>query len=129
MDPKESQNAWDKVVAKAWSDELFKKRLLADPATLLKEHGIEVPAEVNVKVMEDSAKTVHLILPERHGELSDVELDQVAGGLCSVGDDAQLANVDLQKILQKQQQTLQTLSNISKTSYDTAMSLIHKIGG
>ncbi|HEU4391440.1 MAG TPA: hypothetical protein VFV34_26810 [Blastocatellia bacterium] len=33
--------------------------------------------------------------------------------LNSIGDDAQLANIDLQNILQKQQQTLQTMSNIS----------------
>ena len=47
----------------------------------------------------------------------------------SVGDDAQLANVDLQNILQKQQQTLQMLSNISKTLHDTALAVIRKIGG
>jgi hypothetical protein len=47
----------------------------------------------------------------------------------TVGDDAQLANVDLQNILQKQQQTLQMLSTISKLLHDTAMSVIRKIGG
>jgi hypothetical protein len=47
----------------------------------------------------------------------------------SVGDDAQLANVDLQDMLQKQQQTLQMLSNIDKELYDTAMAVIRKIGG
>lgn len=49
--------------------------------------------------------------------------------LDSVGDDAQLANVDLQNCLQKQQQTLQMMSNISKMLYDTAMAVIRKIGG
>ena len=49
--------------------------------------------------------------------------------LHSVGDDAQLANVDLQNTLQKQQQTLQTLSNISKALHDTAMAVIRKMGG
>ncbi|MFI4930344.1 MAG: hypothetical protein ACHP83_08905 [Burkholderiales bacterium] len=49
--------------------------------------------------------------------------------LNSVGDDAQLANVDLQNCLQKQQQTLQMMSNISKMLYDTAMAVIRKIGG
>lgn len=37
-------------------------------------------------------------------------------GLNTIGDDAQLANVDLQNVLQKQQQTLQMISNISKES-------------
>jgi len=49
--------------------------------------------------------------------------------LNSVGDDAQLANVDLQNMLQKQQQTLQMMSNISKMLNDTALAVIRKIGG
>jgi hypothetical protein len=49
--------------------------------------------------------------------------------LNGVGDDAQLANVDLQNVLQKQQQTLQMMSNISKMLYDTAQSVIRKMGG
>ena len=49
--------------------------------------------------------------------------------LNSIGDDAQLANVDLQNMLQKQQQTLQMMSNISKALHDTAMSVIRKMGG
>src|SRR2546423_921962 len=49
--------------------------------------------------------------------------------LSSVGDDEQLANVDLQNILQKQQQTLQMLSNISKALYDTAWAVTRKMGG
>jgi hypothetical protein len=49
--------------------------------------------------------------------------------LSSVGDDAQLANVDLQNMLQKQQQTLQMMSNISKMLHDTAMAVIRKMGG
>ena len=43
--------------------------------------------------------------------------------------DAQLANVDMQNALQKQQQTVQMMSNISKQVHDTAMAVIRKIGG
>jgi hypothetical protein len=49
--------------------------------------------------------------------------------LTTVGEDAQLANVDLQNVLQKQQQMLQMMSNISKTLHDSAMAVIRKIGG
>ena len=49
--------------------------------------------------------------------------------LNGLGDDAQLANVDLQNILQKQHQTLQMMSNISKMLFDTAQSVIRKVGG
>jgi len=45
-----------------------------------------------------------------------------------IGDDAQLANIELQNMLQKQQQTLQTISNVSKMLHDTAMSVIRKFG-
>jgi hypothetical protein len=48
--------------------------------------------------------------------------------LNSVGDDSNLGNIDLQNVLQKQQQMIQTLSNLSKMMHDTAMSIIRKIG-
>jgi len=62
------------------------------------------------------------------GQLDDY-IKKVEDQLNSVGDDAQLANVDLQNMLQKQQQTLQMMSNISKSLHDTAMSVIRKMGG
>jgi hypothetical protein len=49
--------------------------------------------------------------------------------LNTVGDDAQLANIDLQNALQKQQQLVQMISNISKLLNDTAMNVIRKTGG
>lgn len=50
--------------------------------------------------------------------------------LCNTADESsQMANVDLQNALQKQQQTLQTMSNVSKMLHDTAMAVIRKIGG
>ena len=48
--------------------------------------------------------------------------------LSAIGDDAQLANIDLQSALQKQQQTIQMMSNISKTLHDTALAVIRKMG-
>ncbi|MDQ2986274.1 MAG: hypothetical protein M3R13_06070 [Armatimonadota bacterium] len=59
----------------------------------------------------------------------EAEIKKWEEKLNSLGDDAQLANVDLQNILQKQQQTLQMMSNISKMLHDTAMSVIRKMGG
>jgi hypothetical protein len=40
--------------------------------------------------------------------------------LSATADDAQLANIDLQNMLQKQQQTLQRFSQMSKMTSDTA---------
>ena len=72
-------------------------------------------------------------------KVSLAQLHQITGGsyplkdweeqLETVGDDAQLANLDLQNYMQRLQQNLPTLSNMSKTSHDTAMAIIRKIGG
>ena len=62
-------------------------------------------------------------------ELLDNEIARWEDRLNTIGDDVQLANVDLQNILQKQQQALQMLSNISKAQHDTVMTIIRKIGG
>ncbi len=48
--------------------------------------------------------------------------------LSSVGDDTQLATIDLQNMLQKQQQSLDAISIESKMLHDTAMAVIRKIG-
>jgi hypothetical protein len=68
---------------------------------------------------------------ERVGSIAllEQEIAHWEGRLAMIGDDAQLANVDLQNILQKQQQTLQMMSNISKTSHDTLLAIIRKMGG
>lgn len=47
----------------------------------------------------------------------------------TLGDDAQLANLDLQNALQKQQQVLQMMMNIMKTRHDTAKNIINNISG
>ena len=44
--------------------------------------GAEVPANMNVVVVEDSADTVHFVLPSppSESELSESELDSIAAG-------------------------------------------------
>ena len=55
-------------------------------------------------------------------------IEQLEEKLQSVGEDAQLGNIDMQNALQKQQQTIQMLSNVSKMLHDTSMAIIRKIG-
>ena len=64
----------------------------------------------------------------RSTEELDEYIKNMEENLNTVGDDAQLANVDLQNVLQKQQQTLTMMSNISKILHDTAMAIMRKIG-
>jgi hypothetical protein len=49
--------------------------------------------------------------------------------LSDVGDDSQLANVDLQNVLQHQQQMLSEVASVSKMMYDQQLSSMRKIGG
>lgn len=79
----ESQdNKYAQLVARAWRDTAFKARLLADPKAVLHEMGLEVPAGVEVAVVENTAQKVTLVLPAAPtGELSEEDLDRVAGGI------------------------------------------------
>lgn len=54
---------WAKVVAKAWADEAYKKKLISDPVAVLKAEGIETPQGAQLKVVEDTATLRHLVLP------------------------------------------------------------------
>jgi hypothetical protein len=74
---------WGQLVARAWGDEAFKARLLAAPAPALAEQGIRFPAGVEVRVHENTPTLLHLALPPKPSdELSDEQLDAVAGGDC-----------------------------------------------
>jgi Nitrile hydratase, alpha chain len=86
MTSEQLMKQWGQIVVKAWQDNVFKKRLLTEPATILKENGVEVPAGLQIRVVENTDKLVHLTLPPkpREGELSDDDLENVAGGVVSI---------------------------------------------
>jgi hypothetical protein len=54
-----------KLVARAWSDPAFKKRLVADPKTVLHEQGIAVPAGAEIRVVENTDTVVYVNLPRQ----------------------------------------------------------------
>lgn len=71
------------VVRSCRKDPALKAKLLANPAAVLAEHGIKIPAGMTVKVHENSASVFHLVLPNTAsaaGNLSDDELAAAAGG-------------------------------------------------
>ena len=75
------------LVAKTWKDKAFKQELLSNPkATLTKEFGTPIPDNIEVRVLEENANTLYIVLPvepgdlESEGELSEEALEAVAGG-------------------------------------------------
>lgn len=76
-----------RVVEKSLQDEDFRERLLENPrVTMEQELGVRLPEEVRVVAVEETADTIYLVLPRTSpaggegGELSDRELETVAGG-------------------------------------------------
>lgn len=80
------QQKFGQIVEKTWNDEAFKQRLMRQPAEVLKEHGIDVPAGVNIQVLENTPQVHHFVLPAKPSALSESDLDQVAGGASSYPD-------------------------------------------
>jgi hypothetical protein len=73
------------LIAKAQADESFRQALLNDPkATIQKEMGGTLPEGLQVKVVEETGDTLYLVLPAAEGELSETDLDDVAGGALNV---------------------------------------------
>ena len=84
--PGDFEYQWGRLVARAWADPAFKAKLIADPAAVLKENGLLVPAGVTVKVVENTDTLFHLTIPLKPApeELSEEDLNRVAGGYCGV---------------------------------------------
>jgi hypothetical protein len=74
------------LVQTSLEEESFRQRLLDDPkGTIEQELGTQLPEGVEVRVVEETAQTIYLVLPSASAvgegsELSDQELEAVAGG-------------------------------------------------
>lgn len=81
-------NRFGEIISKCWQDAGFKKRFLTEPKAVLAEFGMDLPAGLEVKVVENSDKVMYLTLPPNPktlgGELSDNQLDAVSGGAGTV---------------------------------------------
>ena len=80
LNQEEQGKKMSQLIAKCWADEGFKRKLLATPAPMLKAEGVELPAGLSIKALENTDKVVHLVIPAKPTELSDADLDKMAGG-------------------------------------------------
>ncbi len=78
----------DLIAVQAMKDEGFRAEMLADAnAAFEKYSGQPLPEGVSVQVHENSSNVTHFVLPPKieEGELSDDDLEKVAGGEFVVG--------------------------------------------
>ncbi|MFM1832985.1 MAG: hypothetical protein RLZZ461_1301 [Planctomycetota bacterium] len=79
----EQKNKLAELFAACWKDEVLKARFMNDPKAVLAEYDMPVPDGIDVKVVENADDCVHITLPAApagHGDLSDGELSNAAGG-------------------------------------------------
>jgi hypothetical protein len=59
---------------KAWAEPAFKKSLLSEPKKAIKEaFGVEIPMEIELKVVKESPSRFYLILPPNPEDVADGE--------------------------------------------------------
>jgi hypothetical protein len=73
-----------KIVKHCWEDEGFRKKFTADPAGVFVKY-LQIPAASVPKIVvhEETAGSWHIVLPAKPantGELSEEDLENVAGG-------------------------------------------------
>jgi hypothetical protein len=81
-DSPSDQNPFAKVIAKAWSDDAYKQRLIDDPRPVLTEAGLDLPEGTEVRVVENTDSVAHFVIPAApgEGEISEEALSHVSGG-------------------------------------------------
>ena len=69
----------EQVINKAQSDGAFKKALVASPKAAIEQMGFKLYEDLDVKVVEESADVMYLVLPSGPDELTDRQLDAAVG--------------------------------------------------
>jgi hypothetical protein len=84
--PMSRQEINEKVVLLAWKDDGFRKAFLADPKGEAERRlGIKLPPMLKITAVAEEPDSLHFVIPAKPapagGELSDSDLEKVAGGV------------------------------------------------
>jgi hypothetical protein len=89
QDYSETRRAWElKIITHAWKDSRFREKLLTDPEKALREINCPIPANVKIKVIEETEGQWTLFLPKSPADvqrLSDAELTALAAAGSTAG--------------------------------------------
>jgi hypothetical protein len=75
-----------RLIERSLQDDVFRQQLLADPRAMIeREIGTQLPEDMRVVALEETADTIYLVLPSTSlvgegGEIADRELEAVTGG-------------------------------------------------
>jgi hypothetical protein len=62
------------IIKKAWEDPQFKEQLLQDPKGAIQQaFGIELPTDIELKVVEETPANYYLVIPTEPEEVMTVE--------------------------------------------------------
>jgi hypothetical protein len=79
-----SRKDWEaKVIAHAWKDQDFKRKLLSNPEATLREFGFPCPKNGHFKIIEEKENEYTLVLPKgpaNTNQISEKQLLKAAGG-------------------------------------------------
>jgi Nitrile hydratase, alpha chain len=78
----ETSTPWTRAIARAMKEKTFRTRLVANPTFTLTAAGVEIPVGVTIKVVENTATEVYMVLPHTgDDQLSDIQLERVVAGV------------------------------------------------
>jgi hypothetical protein len=69
------------MVARAWTDDQFRQKLLQQPGEAFAEYELDVPAGQQLRVVEDTPQVSHFVLPSRPTDLSALALERIPGAI------------------------------------------------
>lgn len=84
--PMSRRDLEEKIVARAWTDDAFRRDFVTDPKAQFEAHlGTKLPEALRITVHEETPDNLHFVIPVRPkgnlDELSDDDLEKVAGGV------------------------------------------------